>query len=275
MSVQPQEIHKFLERYFVANDCAIEGNTASHLTVQLTIDMDKELMNRPFYWHYLEKTGGVPNPMKLTLITNQNAAPEDLKGDIIHFGSPRLHQIFESTKSIGSFIRLYEQTNSLPRQQASTPLHPWLNVNLKVSYKCDRKKDILMSLGIHLISGVIVESFHEKLHTLPLTPKIPDMCFTMSPIIKPQSGLSRLEHYVRGFIASQDHSWAEEARARWQKDLNLLNHFYEDLEEEELPETYETEKKALQEQYEPKIIVDIINGGLFYMTPSFMSRFNG
>ena len=30
------------------------------MTVQLTIEMDKELMNRPFYWHYLEKTGGRP-----------------------------------------------------------------------------------------------------------------------------------------------------------------------------------------------------------------------
>ena len=40
------------------------------MTVQLTIELDKELMNRPFYWHYLEKTGGVPNPMKLTFITD-------------------------------------------------------------------------------------------------------------------------------------------------------------------------------------------------------------
>lgn len=265
--MQQQEIHNYLERYFTANHCEIIENEAHHLTVQLTIEMDKELMNRPFYWHYLEKTGGVPNPMKLTLITNQNEAPDDIKGDVVHFGSPRLRQIFESTRKLGNYIRLYEHVKTVPAN-GHLALHPWLNVNLKISYKCDRKKDMLKSLGIHLISGAIVEQFQEKMKNISVTPKIPDFCFTMSPIIKPQSGLSRLEHYVRGFIASDDHTWAEEARERWQKDLNLLNHFYENLEEK--PEVYETEMIALQEQYEPKIEVEIINGGLFYLTPNFI-----
>ena len=64
-----------------------------YLTVQLTIELDKELMNRPFYWHYLEKTGGVPNPDRLTFITDSQNAPTNIKGETIHFGSPRLHQM--------------------------------------------------------------------------------------------------------------------------------------------------------------------------------------
>ena len=48
---------------------------------------------------------------------------------------------------------------------------------------------------------------------------------------------------------------------RWNHDLDLLNRFYE--ESDELPESYEIEKQALQEQYEPRITVQIINGGLF------------
>lgn len=267
--MQQQEIHKFLERYFTANSCDIMENTNSHLAVQLSIEMDKELMNRPFYWHYLEKTGGVPNPMQLTLITNNTMAPEDLKGDTVHFGSPRLHQIFESTKRLAGYIRLYEDVK-IPPSAGHLPLHPWLNVNVKISYQCDRKKDVILSLGIHLITGSIVEGFQHVVQQTDLTPKIPDFCFTMSPIIMPTSGLNRLEHYVNGFIASEDHSWADEARARWEKDLQLLNHFYED--EEEKPDSYETEKKALQEQYEPKIHVSIINGGLFYLSPAFINR---
>ncbi|WP_404346854.1 YqhG family protein [Sutcliffiella horikoshii] len=267
--MQQREIHRFLERYFTANSCEIVENTNSHLAVQLTIDMDKELMNRPFYWHYLEKTGGVPNPMKMTLITDSNKAPEDLKGDHVHFGSPRMHQIFESTKSLAGYIRLYENISSHPGA-GHLPLHPWLNVNLKVSYQCDRKKDVIMSLGIHLITGTILEKFQDEVEKINLTPKIPDFCFTMTPIIKPASGLSRLEHYVNGFISSQDHQWAEDARKRWDQDLQLLKHFYED--DEEKPEAYETEMKALQEQYEPKIHVTIINGGLFYLGPSFINN---
>ncbi|MFP3415962.1 YqhG family protein, partial [Bacillus sp. SIMBA_074] len=90
----------FLITYFKANECEILDNKPTHLTVQLTIEMDKELMNRPFYWHYLEKTGGIPNPAQMTFITDPEQAPPDLKGEMIHFGSPRLHQIIQSTKKL-------------------------------------------------------------------------------------------------------------------------------------------------------------------------------
>lgn len=260
--MQQHEIHQFLERYFDANDCAILDQSDGHLHVQLSIELDKALMNRPFYWHYLEKTGGIPNPMKMTLITDQNKVPEDLKGEQIHFGSPRLHQIFQSAKKLGSFIRLYEEAEKAEGQ--STPLQPWLCLNTKISYECDRKKDTILSLGLHLISGQIISSFHEKITKLNLTPKIPDYCFTLSPIITPKSGLVRLENVIREIIDNDDHTWADEARRRWSKDLALLNHFYEGVEEK--PESYEVEKEALQTQYEPKIKVEMINGGMFYLT---------
>lgn len=83
--MQQHEIHHFLLRYFHANHCEILENKPGYLVIQLTVELDKELMNRPFYWHYLEKTGGVANPMELTLITNPSLAPDDIKGEIIHF----------------------------------------------------------------------------------------------------------------------------------------------------------------------------------------------
>lgn len=69
--MEQREIHTFLLRFFQANQCDILEESAGHLTVQLTIEMDKLIMNRPFYWHWLEKTGGVPEPRQLTLITDQ------------------------------------------------------------------------------------------------------------------------------------------------------------------------------------------------------------
>ncbi|MEH7306862.1 YqhG family protein [Neobacillus drentensis] len=260
--MQQQEIHNFLLNYFQANDCPIVENGPGYLIVQLTVELDKELMNRPFYWHYLEKTGGIPNPMKLTFITNQDAAPENIKGEIIHFGSPRLHQIFESAKKLASYMRLYE--NHL-HQNKQTPLMPWLCMNVKISYQCDRKRDIFKSIGLQLINGTMVEDFHDRLLKIPLTPKIPDYSFTLSPLVRHQSGISRIETYLSSVIEKDDHSWADEARKRWEQDLRLLNHFYEDVEEEE-NENYETEKQALKEQYEPKISISFINAGLFYLT---------
>jgi hypothetical protein len=259
--MQQPEIHDFLIKYFEANDCKILENTSGHLTVQLTIELDKALMNRPFYWHYLEKTGGIPCPMKLTFITNQKAASENIKGETIYFGSPRLHQIFESAKNLASYIRLYENHGKLNRQ---TPLLPWLCMNVKISYQCDRKRDIFKSIGLQLINGQMVEDFHDRLQQIQLTPKIPDYSFTLSPLVKPKSGMSRIETYLKSVIEEDDHSWAEDARKRWDQDLRLLHHFYEDVEQEN--EDYETEKKALQEQYEPKINISFINGGLFYLT---------
>ncbi|MGA9227107.1 MAG: YqhG family protein [Mesobacillus sp.] len=260
--MQQQEIHNFLDRYFTANNCEMLENNSGYMTVQLTIELDKELMNRPFYWHYLEKTGGVPNPMKLTFITNKQQAPDNVKGEVIHFGSPRLHQIFQSTKNLAGFIRLYE-SNSL-NYGVQTPLIPWIGLNMKISYQCDRKRDIFQSIGLQLINGRMVEDFHDKLLRLAMKSKIPDYAYTLSPLIKPKSGLNRIQTFLNGRIEQEDHSWAVEARKRWKKDLDLLHHFYEDS--EEISESFETEKTALQEQYEPKINISIINGGLFYLT---------
>ncbi|MFD6439303.1 YqhG family protein [Peribacillus sp. NPDC060186] len=260
--MQQQEIHDFLITFFEANDCEVLENAPSHITVQLTIEMDKELMNRPFYWHYLEKTGGIPNPAQITFIIDPVQAPPNMKGERIHFGSPRLHQIIESTKRLAGYTRLFEDT--LPSNGGHKPLFPWLTLNVKISYQCDRKKDIFMSVGLNLISGEIMEGFHNRVLPIKVTPKIPDYSFTLSPLIMPKSGLARLDTYIRTSFENDDHSWAEEAMERWQNDLNLLEHFYKDMEEKS--ESYFTEKQALQAQYEPNILISIINGGLFYLS---------
>ncbi|MBN3556101.1 YqhG family protein [Fictibacillus nanhaiensis] len=257
--MQQHEIHRFLERYFDANECRIQEKNFSYMKVQLTTELDKVLMNRPFYWHYLEKTGGTPNPMTLTLVTGQQQAP-DGKGEFIHFGSPRLHQIFGSTKMLASFIRLYE---SVPQQGAQVPLQPWLCLNVKVTYQCDQKKDQVLSYGIQLINGTIEDQFHQRLQKMLLTKRIPDFCYTLSPFIKPQSAIKRLENKIQEVIDRDDHTWAEDAKKRWNEDLELLESFYEDSLTK--PEAYHIEKEALRTQYEPQIIVEIINGGLFYL----------
>ncbi|WP_243290225.1 YqhG family protein [Bacillus sp. FJAT-47783] len=259
--MQQVEIKQYLKRFFQANHCPVLEEGSGYFTVQLTVEMDKELMNRPFYWHYLEKTGGDPQPMKLSFITNSKMTPNHINGEKIHFGSPRLHQIFQTAKKIGGFIRLYEQCEIT---QGHLPLHPWIGVNLTVSYICDKKKDELFSLGLHLISGTIIEDFQQKLNTITLTPKIPDYCFTMSPIIKPKSGLKRIEQYVVDKINQQEHDWANDAVQRMNRDLMLLNHFYEPMDEK--PAIYWNEKEALRTLYEPHINIQIQNGGIFYLS---------
>ncbi|BAD65032.1 MULTISPECIES: YqhG family protein [Shouchella] len=259
--MRPPDIHQYLRRYFLANDSPILEESPSHLKVQLSVELDKELMNRPFYWHYLEKTGGVPNPMTLTLITDNNRCPEGIKGEPVHFGSVRLAQIFQSAKKLGAFVRMYEQKQ--PVGQSSHPLHPWLCMNANVAFQCDRKKDVLLSLGLNLIHGQIVPQFFERLESLTLTPKIPDYCFTLSPMIRVESGMKRLQKMIRTFAEQEPKDWAKSAMERWESDDALLEAFYE--QEEDKPESYVAEKQALKELYEPRIKVSLVNGGIFYL----------
>ncbi|WP_227938521.1 YqhG family protein [Alkalihalobacillus deserti] len=259
--MQQPQVHDFLERYFKANDSPIIENTSSYLQIQLSIELDKLLMNRPFYWHYLEKTGGEPRPMQVTFITDQTHVPDDIRGEQIHFGSPRLRQLFESTRELGGFIRLFERIEASGNKSIS--LQPWLCLNAKVSFQCDRKKDVLLSLGLNLIHGQIVPQFYDRIREKDLTPNIPDYCFKLSPLITVKSGLIRLQKMVQTYAENEDDTWAEEAVERWDADLKLLEAFYED--QEEKPESYHVEKQALKEQYEPNIHVSVVNGGMFYL----------
>ncbi|WAA10438.1 YqhG family protein [Fervidibacillus albus] len=261
--MQGQEIRQFLNRFFKATSCEIIQDNGKAFTVQLTVDMDKALMNRPFYWHYIEKTNGTPNPQKITLITDFSTE-KNLKGEKIHFGSPRLHQIFQLTKKLGGFIRVFE--NRPGSAQSLTPLFPWLCMNVKISYVCDRKKDVFRSIGLNLIHGNMVENFHFQLEdaSIPLSMKIPDFSFTFTPLIKPVSGIKRIEQSIRSQLQREDTTWAMEAKQRWERDEQLLHLFYKDSEEK--PERFKIEQKALREQYEPKITVDVISGGLIYLT---------
>ncbi|WP_246590000.1 YqhG family protein, partial [Desertibacillus haloalkaliphilus] len=108
---------------------------------------------------------------------------------------------------------------------------------MKVSFQCDRKKDVLLSLGLNLIHGQIVQQFYNKLQEKKLSPNIPDFCFKLSPLITVHSGLIRLQKMVQTYAENEDKTWAEEAVNRWETDLSLLEQFYEDYDEK--PESYE------------------------------------
>jgi len=127
----------------------------------------------------------------------------------------------------------------------------------------DRTKEMMYSFGINLLTGVIKEDFHETIYASDFDTEPAENVFHVQYIIKPARALERLNAAVDSIIEKDDHSWAIEAQKRWQRDQRVLDYFYEDVEDK--PECYEIERKALEEQYESKIKIDIINGGLFYL----------
>ncbi|NYF24391.1 YqhG family protein [Sporosarcina sp. JAI121] len=257
----PQQIHSYLLQFFKENNCQIVSDNDHFINVQLTIEMDKKIMNRPFYWKYLESTNGVPDPAQLTFITDKNKLDENIKGEVVHIGSPRLSQLFQVTKELGSFVQMYEKVND--GLETKTILTPWLGVNYKVSYYSDQTKETLYSLGINLMTGELKEAFQESLYEMDLDVNMPDNTFNLPYIIKPLRALERLDAVIENTIQQDDHTWAEEAKMRWKKDREVLEHFYEGVEDK--PDCYETEKEAMEQQYEARIKIEIINGGLFYL----------
>lgn len=277
------EIRSYVESYFRAFQSRFHENNPAYFSVELPIEVDKDLGNRPFYWTYVEKIGMQPNPLTLTFVFDRDGLPEGARGEELPFGSRRLHQIFDSAKKHGKFVRLYEaNSNASPSSfSKSESLIPWLGINYKIEFICDQKKDIIYPLGINLVSGQIMEEFYHHVKNLPLTPKLPDYSFTMQPIFGIESATARLEQHVQSRIDQEDTLWAEEAKRRLEEEKELVESFYQEeyirqssseSDEEawtERKNKWEAEKLTrLQElnwQFEPRIEVSMINAGLFYL----------
>ncbi|WP_134698576.1 YqhG family protein [Ammoniphilus sp. YIM 78166] len=276
-----QEIRTYVEGYFKAFQSPFIEESSAHFTVQLPIEVDKDLGNRPFYWTYVEKIGMEPTPLHLTFVFNREEAP-DIRGEDLVFGSRRLHQIFQSAQKHGRFVRLYElspQGTSLG-SLSSVPLVPWLGINYKVEFICDQKRDLIFSLGVNLISGAIVQSFYQSVTQLELTPKLPDYSFTMQPIFGLESAADRLENFIQSCLDQEDTTWASQANERLEEEKLLVESFYNEerrsTPSSEDPEAAEEQKQKLAEektmrlkelewQFQPRIEVSTINAGLFYL----------
>lgn len=259
-----RNLHQFLYNYFQAHNCQIIDQTNGQLTIQLNEKMDRALMNRPFYWHYIKKMGQSGEPMQLTLITDYENNTD--KGEKIHFGSPRLQQIWNHLKENERMTRLFQVIDTTQ----NTALHPWLITNIKLSYIGTHKRDELFSVGLNLVNGIMKTEMMEQLEKLDFQMTISDYCYTISPLIKLESGMNRIKTVINNYIINQEHAWANDSLLELEKEIKLLNHFYE-TDEEDKKERMKKELREIKERYTPKIKMSVINGGLFYLQQQALS----
>ena len=249
-------LHDFLQKYFLLHQCEIMTDQEGILSVQLNEQMDKALMNRPFYWHYMKSSGQTGEPASLTFITDP--AKREHQGEWIHFGSPRLQQVFNHLKTANNHIKLFQKVEA----QQNTPLYPWLLINLKISYKGKYNKDELFSIGLNLINGMMKTNMMEILQDIPLNQTISDFCYPISPLIKVQSGFLRITAVIEDYLKNQTHDWAEESIYTLNEEIQMVQHFYDrSIEEDQLAK----EMSDLEKRYTPTISYSIINGGLIYL----------
>lgn len=257
-------LNTFLQNYFTSHHCEFLQNNDGLLTVQLTEKMDRALMNRPFYWHYVKSTGHPGEPMRLTFITNPDKREE--KGEWIHFGSPRLQQIMKHLKQNEKYTKLFQCVDK-GNTSTNTALYPWLVCNIKISYQGKQKRDEIISIGLHLMNGRMQLEMMEHLQKVSLQMTISDYCYTISPMIRIDSGYRRIEKVVKNYFQNQSQEWADESLETLQSELQTLKHFYIEREDDE---QMKKEINEITERYNPCITYEVINGGIFYLTENFL-----
>ncbi|TGB04321.1 YqhG family protein [Halobacillus salinus] len=247
--------YTFVREFFTSNGCTISEEGPTHMTIQLTSEMDEEIMNRPFYWHYMKKMNRMGEPMELTFTESK-----DIEGIYLHPGTPKLHTIFQTAMTRGRTARLYEVT------QDKGGLTPWLVINLFLHFRGKQSKNEHLSLGLNLLNGAFVQNTMEFLRQYDFDQHVSDYTFPITPIIQLPSAYRRMEGFVEQYAGSLDHQWAKDSRQHWEQEQSLLNSFYKsgDLSED----YYTNEKEQLSKRYHPRIEMEVVNGGLFYLSQS-------
>lgn len=261
--MEADRIRSFAERFLTAHGCRFVEKSPGHFVTQLSVEADKDLVNRPFYWMYVEKMGIEPRPSLLTFVFDPERLEEHDRGEFLTSGSPRFNLMLEAAKKRGRFVRLFEEKPaSVKNPLSSRPYIPWLGVNFQISFVCDQKKDEICCLGINLHSGEIVQDFFRKMKMRRWTAKLPANRHTVQPQLTIVEGVGELERFLQDRIEGQDLSWAEQALKRMKMELKQLEHFYPEGEK-----SAEKEQRIRETiwQYHPRVEVEVINAGLFYL----------
>lgn len=306
------QISNFVHRYLAATECKIIEKSPSFVTVKLSPEADRALTGRDYYWNFVERTGVEPETMTFTFVfdpaaveqpnqpkvaqadrnNSATAASDSILGryfgftptpvsygvnatrkELLHYGSRRLDQIFQTVNQQGRFVHMYEAPIQNANQTIGSHAYStWLGINYKVEFVCDMKREELHSLGISLSTGELVTDFQSKLERLTLTPRLPANAH-LRQTISLQRAAVELEQYLQQNISSRDHRWAQEAQNRLMEELQRIDQFYHNLrdgaadeaEKNAIWEQYLQRKSEMKWQHKPRIQISAINCGCFHL----------
>ncbi|GLX68165.1 YqhG family protein [Paenibacillus glycanilyticus] len=276
-----KQVHKYVQRYLEATQCAILEKSPAHFKVKLSPVADRELTNRPFYWSFVDRTGSEPETMTYLFVTDQEKYEDNVNApalapapatsavdaalnrsfgfvnnnlangvrthrEDLYFGSRKLEQLFGAAKNSGSYVNLFqepERRSNTPFQ--STPYTQWLGVNMRVEFACDRKREEIHSYGVSLATGLVVENFYDRLKNLKLTPRLPANVHVTRNGLSFAKALNLVETSLERKLKGYDYSWAEDATARLEEELARIRHYYDPM----VQQAEEEVKSAIEEQF--------------------------
>ncbi|MBJ6364291.1 YqhG family protein [Paenibacillus sp. GCM10012307] len=207
------------------------------------------------------------------IVPTQVLAMNRIPRDDVHFGSKRLKQLFEAARGQGSYVYLFQEPDTRSRNPfESTPYTPWLGINIKVEFQCDRKREELYSFGISMATGHYVESFQQQLNALKMTPRLPANVHIAPAGISLKKAVQTIESALERKLRAQNYQWAEEAGKRLEEEQEIVRHYYDKLlsyVEEDKRETiqaqYDSRKAEIDWQFRPRVTASVINCGIFHL----------
>ncbi len=287
-----KQVHKFVLSYLDSTGCHLIEKSPNKIIVKLSPDADRSLTNRPYYWSFVDRTGSVPETMTFgwsfenpSMADRSNASPVSyvmtntgrIVQEDVYFGSRRLLQLFDAVRQGGRCVTLFEEP---PRGKidplSSQPYTAWLGVNFKVGFECDMKREELYGWGISLATGVIEETFMDKLKDKKLTPRLPSNVHLMKNGISLRRGMSQLELTMERKLKNTDFTWASEAEQRRQEELERIRHYYNPMLEgmnhpdqkqqrDGLTTRFQQREAEIDWQYRPRVSVSVMNCGIFHL----------
>lgn len=283
------QIESFVMQYIQSTNSQIIEKGLAYATVKLSPQADKDLTQRSYYWGFVERTGAEPETLTYCFVFDPlsnglkpqeivqgrgawSAATRTQQHDVT-FGSRRLEQIFQTVRSRGRWINLFEEPLSQKKGMPSTGYSTWLGINYKLELVCDMKRSEIHSFGISLGTGEIIENFQQSLLSKKLTPRLPLNVHLLSKRMTLERAATLAEHHLESKIKRYDHSWAVEARERLQVEQTRMDDYYVELlksivEEDhkaEVEEQYRNRQAEINWQYQPRIDALAMNCGLFHL----------
>ncbi|MFC4769127.1 YqhG family protein [Effusibacillus consociatus] len=269
-----EQIQSYCRRYFQATNTPILRDEPNFLQVELPIEVDKELTDRPYYWMWVEATGQEVKPTVLNLVFDPEVEIEgEEKCELVALGSFRLEKIFESATRRGRFVCQYQHGTSTGLRV------PFLVTSLKISYIADRRRDEIRSYGVNLKSNQVIPDLYEQIRELPMTDELPEYYkeqFSNGQflIASLQTGWQKIKDAVTEEIQSEDHSWAEAALEQLSHEIEQLETYYQSLmfDNQEQMAIYSAERELrtaeLKWRCQPRIQVTPLHFALLYLEPT-------
>ncbi|MET3684289.1 hypothetical protein ABID56_002415 [Alkalibacillus flavidus] len=254
------DIQPFVSQFFNQHGAHITHEEDGFMTVQLTETLDKQLMNRPFYWQYVDTMGFEGEPM--TVAFSFSDKHQDGQSELIHLGSPRLHQLFQIVQREGAFTTLFEHAES---ESDTKALDPWFVMNGFIQYQGAWIAEEQISIGILLTNGTMRFAWMDEMQDHHFKTIIPPYHYKIPTIISIESALQKMTSQLNDRITNQSQSFINQSITLYNREMNLL----QTLSSEDTQSDQTFIKQSEQHIYDrlyPNISLQWINGGMFYTT---------